>query len=79
MTDTRAISTIAREVESDWQEKVNFAARPYLDAMHSLTEMSDSFGLESAHSVIIYFLSNASTWRGDVARRVKAELNKMIK
>jgi len=79
MTDTRAISTIASEVESDWKEKVNFAARPYLDAMHSLKEMSDYYGLDSAHSVIIYFLSNASTWRGDTARRVKAELNKMIK
>ena len=79
MSDTRSISTIAQEVESDWQEKVNFAARPYLDAMHSLNSMTDSYGLDSAHSVIIYFLSNASTWRGDTARRVKKELNKMIK
>ena len=79
MSDTRSISTIAREVESEWQEKVNFAARPYLDAMHSLTSVTDSYGLDSAHSVIAYFLSNASTWRGDTARRVKKELNKMIK
>ena len=79
MTDTRAINTIAREVESDWQEKVNFAARPYLDAMHTLTSVNDSFYADSAHSVIAYFLANASTWRGDTARRVKAELNKMIK
>ncbi len=79
MSDTRTISTIAQEVESDWQEKVNFAARPYLDAMHSLNSMTDSYGLDSAHSIIIYFLSNASTWRGDTAKRVKKELNKMIK
>ena len=78
MTD-RIISTIAREVESDWQEKVNFAARPYLDAMHSLREISDYYGADSAPNIIVYFLVNASTWRGDVARRVKAELNKMIK
>tara|TARA_R110000796_G_scaffold177449_1_gene294274 strand:+ start:937 stop:1176 length:240 start_codon:yes stop_codon:yes gene_type:complete len=79
MSDTRSISAIAREVESDWQEKVNFAARPYLDAMHTLTSVNDSFYADSAHSVIAYFLANASTWRGDTARRVKAELNKMIK
>jgi hypothetical protein len=79
MSDTRSISTIAREVESDWQEKVNFAARPYLDAMHTLTSVNDSFGADSADSVIAYFLVNASTWRGDTARRVKKELNKMIK
>ena len=79
MSDTRSISTIAREVESDWKEKVNFAARPYLDAMHTLTSVNDSFYADSGHSVVAYFLANASTWRGDTARRVKAELNKMVK
>ena len=79
MEQTRSISTIAREVESDWKEKVNFAARPYLDAMHTLTSVNDSFGADSANSVVLYFLANAGTWRGDTARRVKAELNKMVK
>ena len=79
MSDTRSISTIAREVESDWKEKVNFAARPYLDAMHTLTSVTDSFYADSANSVVLYFLANAGTWRGDTARRVKAELNKMVK
>ena len=79
MSDTRSISTIAREVESDWKEKVNFAARPYLDAMHTLTSVTDSFYADSANSVVLYFLANAGTWRGDTARRVKAELKKMVK
>ena len=79
MNDTRTISAIAREVESDWQEKVNFAARPYLDAMHTLTSVNDSFYADSGHSVVAYFLANAGSWRGDTARRVKAELKKMIK
>ena len=79
MEQTRSIKTIAAEIEKDWQEKVNFAARPYLDAMHSLDSVHDSYGLDSAHSVIAYFLSNASTWRGDTAKRVKAELKNIIK
>ncbi len=78
MSDTRSISTIAREVDSDWK-KVSVYARPYLDTMYSLTSVNDSFCADSGHSVILYFLANASTWRGDTARRVKAELNKMVK
>ena len=79
MSDIRTIRRIAREIESDWEGKVNFAARPYLDAMHTLASVNDSFGADSAHSVVLYFLANATTWRGDTARRVKAELNKMVK
>ena len=78
MTDTRSINTIAREVDSDWK-KVSVYARPYLDAMHTLTSVTDSFYADSAHSVVLYFLANAGSWRGDTARRVKAELNKMVK
>ena len=79
MSDIRTIRRIAREIESDWEGKVNFAARPYLDAMHTLTSVTDSFYADSAHSVVLYFLANAGSWRGDTARRVKAELNKMVK
>jgi hypothetical protein len=77
--ETRAIHTIAAEIEKTWQGKVNFAARPYLDAMHSLINVDDSFGLDPARSIIMYFLSNATTWRGDEARRIKKELNGLIK
>jgi hypothetical protein len=29
---------------------------------------------DSAESIVAYFLSNAATWRGADARRIKAEL-----
>jgi hypothetical protein len=73
----RPLSTIAREIESDWSAKgkgVNFAARPYLDAMKTLHSVADNYFHDSGVSVVLYFLSNAGSWRGDVARRVKAEL-----
>jgi len=41
--------------------------------------MSDKYYEDDAASVVIYFLSNATTWRGDDARRVKAELKAMLK
>ena len=73
----RSIKEIASEIETDWK-KVNFAARPYLDVMHSLDSINDSFVLDSGQSIVAYFLANAGTWRGDRARALKAELKAML-
>jgi hypothetical protein len=73
----RPIREIAADIEGSWN-KVNYAARPYLDAMHELWAPDDHFGLDSGRSVIAYFLANASSWRGDTARAIKKELNQMI-
>lgn len=42
-------------------------------------KMSDTYGDDDAKGIVAYFLSNATTWRGDDARRIKAELNAMLK
>jgi hypothetical protein len=57
----------------------NHPAGHYLLAMLSLESVDDNYGADSGRSVVAYFLSSASAWRGDVARAVKAELNKRIK
>lgn len=75
---TRLISEIARDIRQHWP-KVNFAAKPYLDAMAHLGTMQDTYGQDSAESVVVYFLSNARSWRGPDAQRIKAELNGMLK
>ena len=74
----RTLSEIADEIRKDWT-KPYFGAVPYLDAMRSLGTVKDSYGYDDGESIVIYFLSNAKTWRGDTARRVKAELNAMVK
>ena len=74
----RDISLIAAEIEKDWK-KVWFGAAPYLQAMHQLDSIHDNYGADTAKSVVTYFLSNAITWRGEVARRVKKELKAMLK
>lgn len=81
-TGPRSLGTIAREIIKTWRRKdgtgsVYFGAVPYLEAMHSLSSMDDWYGNDSAHTVVIYFLSNATTWRGADARRIKAELKKI--
>lgn len=75
--DQRPIYEIAREIKADWA-KVNYAAAPYLDAMQFLTSIDDEYYADSATSVIRYFLSNAASWRGPVAQRIKAELRGML-
>ncbi len=69
----RPIYEIAAEIRRDWK-KVNFAAKPYLDAMSEITHIAERYYADSARSMVAYFLANAGSWRGEVARRVKAEL-----
>ena len=75
---TRDIYVIASEIRKDWK-KVYFGAVPYLEPMHCLNTINDDYGYDSAKSIVLYFLSNANSWRGDVARRVKAELKELVK
>ena len=79
MANPRNLSTIANEIQRDWGNKVNFAARPYLNAMKGLDSISDNYGHDSGRSVVAYFLGNAGTWRGETAKRIKAELRAMTK
>lgn len=73
---TRPISAIAREIKREWP-KPYFGAVPYLQAMSSLGDIDDNYYEDSAVSVVLYFLSNATTWRGDAARRIKKELKQL--
>jgi hypothetical protein len=73
----RKIREIAWEVSQDWKP-VNFGAKPYLIAMFELGSIGDKFGQDDARSILLYFLSNAKTWRGPVAKRIKAELKGML-
>lgn len=73
-----SVSAIGQAIKTDWK-KVNFAAAPYLNAMLSLHSIHDDYGADTGKSVVAYFLANAGTWRGDVARAVKKELNKRLK
>jgi len=75
---SRPLYEIAREIRKDWGNKINFAAKPYLDAMACLESVNDNYGWDSGKSVVLYFLSNASSWRGEVAREIKKELKSMV-
>jgi hypothetical protein len=77
-TSVRPIYQIAAEIKNDWK-KVYFGAVPYLDAMLTLRTINDNFFYDSGKSVVLYFLANAQTWKGETARRIKKELNQLCK
>lgn len=72
-TENRSIRSIALDIRQDWV-KVNFAAKPYLDAMLELNSINDKYYEDSAKSIVLYFLANASSFRGERAKVLKAEL-----
>ena len=74
----RPLYIIARDIVRTWP-KMSPYAKPYVSAMQALDTIHDDFVCDSGRSVVLYFLSNATTWRGDDARRIKAELKAMLK
>ena len=79
MTTVRPLHIIANEIKKDWGAKTNYGAKPYLDAMQQLNNINDNYGHDRGKSIVLYFLSNASSWRGEVAKRIKVELKTMVK
>lgn len=73
----RTIAEIAREIRATWKN-VSPYAQPYLDAMRYLSDKNSTYFYDDATSVVLYFLSNAASWRGEDARRIKKELRAVI-
>lgn len=75
----RPLYEIAREIRKDWGKKLSPYAKPYLEAMECLDGIDDRYYFDSGKSVVLYFLCNAGTWKGETARRIKAELKAMAR
>jgi hypothetical protein len=69
----RPLYIIANDIVANWS-KPYFGAIPYIRAMRSLQSIGDNYGQDDGKGIVLYFLSNAATWRGDKARAIKAEL-----
>lgn len=80
-TGPRSLSTIAGEIMgSPWyRSNSSIYARDYIQAMASMRSINDQYFADTASSVVLYALSNMSTWRGDQARAIKAELKDLLK
>lgn len=74
----RTLSEIATEIKADWK-KPYYGAVPYIDALATMQSIGDDYGADPGAEIVLYFLSNANTWRGETAKRVKAELKAIHK
>jgi hypothetical protein len=71
------LSAIARMIKQHWT-KIYYGAIPYVEAMLRLRTINDSFECDTAKSIVLYFLGNAKTWRGETAKAVKAKLKSLL-
>lgn len=75
----RPLYEIAKEIRNDWGSKIYFGAKPYLGVMLTIDKITDRYMCDDAKTIVRYFLANACSWRGENARRIKKELNEMLK
>lgn len=68
----RTIEAIGRDIAQTWKNP-NPYARPYIHYM------IDAWGVDSPRDAALRFLCNASGWRGEDAKRLKAELKAALK
>lgn len=77
---TLSIAQLANLIRKDWK-KPYFGAEPYIRTMSEMYYNSVSgrmYGADTADSVIRYFMANASGWRGETAKAIKAELKRRV-
>lgn len=68
---------IAKKINTFWANPY-FGAKPYIQAMLALNHVNDKYGMDTGHSIVLYFLANAGTWRGPIAKEIKAELKRRV-
>jgi len=72
------VSEIAHAIAKDWKNVSPYAA-DYLNAMKEIRDIEGSYYADSAKSVVLYFLANAGSYRGESARAYKDLLKNMVK
>ena len=84
ITNTTPLYEIASIIQKDWVDKkgksnINFAAKPYVEAMGTLVNINDKYICDDGRDIVARFLCNANSWRGEIAKVVKLELKKRLK
>lgn len=79
MEQKRTFAAIAAEIKATWK-KPYFGAVPYIAALSTVhsSDKNARYMYETAEGLVQYFLANATYWRGEDAKRIKAELKNMI-
>lgn len=74
----RSLREISLEIKNNWIVINNLAARKAVEDMSQIEDVSKPYGTDpSGYGVIGSFLTHASGWKGEVAKRIKEELRAM--
>jgi hypothetical protein len=86
-TAPRPLLDICKEIRKLWvdgtgvtkirQGAAGYGAEPYFGAMLAIATSGDDHAMyyeDTAKSTVVYFLSNAASFRGEDAKRIKLEL-----
>ena len=75
----RTFNEIALDIKANWTN-MYYGAKPYVDALLTLdtTDPNAKYFYDDAETIVRYFLANAQTFRGEIARKLKAELKELI-
>lgn len=75
--DKAPLSQLAYIIRKDWVNMSEYA-KPYVKAMLSCPSIDSLYHADSARDIVLYFLSNAASYRGETARLIKAELKRRL-
>ena len=74
----RSLRAIAEEIKADWHT-IHPVAKPFVDALATLESIDDMFHRDRAIAVVARLRGACGTWRGATARRIKLELDEMLR
>ena len=66
------------KMHRDAGKKIPMSAKPYMDALNSLSSVNDMYGMDSGKSIVAYAMSNIKFF-GDMGKAIKAELSARLK
>lgn len=80
MSNLTPLNELALLIEQEGRGKSWYVyAAPYVEALYSLETVKDNYYYDSGSSIVNYTLANLSYWRGETAKKVKAELKAHLK
>ena len=71
------IAEIANFIKNDWKN-ISQHALVYLEPMTTLSNINQNYFEDDGKSIVRYFLANARSYRGENAKIVKKQLNKLL-
>ena len=80
MNELASIRALSYVIDQECSTKEFYRyAKPYVVAMSNIRDINENYYADTAESVVLYALGNLTSWRGETARLVKAQLKEHLK